>query len=87
MAKRDLPVTFGILGFFTVAAYIANLFTNSNYMFLLRGDGTPYDILYNLVGGHPVLYPIGVMALFVIYILAFYQIHWLCTRKKQAVAK
>lgn len=84
MAKRDIPVTFGILGFFCVAAYTANIFTDSNYMFLLRGDGTPYDILYNLVGGHPVLYPVGVVALFVIYILAYYAIYHYCTRKKKA---
>lgn len=83
MAKRDIPVTFGILGFFCVSACIANSFTDSNYMFLLRGDGTPYDILYNLVGGHPVLYPVGVVALFVIYILAYYAIYRLCTRREK----
>ena len=84
MAKRDLPVTFGILGFFCVAAYIANIIDDCNYMFLSRGDGTPYDILYNLLGGHPVLYPVGVVALFVPYILAYYAIYRLCTRKQQA---
>ncbi len=83
MAKRDIPVTFGILGFFCVAAYIANMYTNSNYMFLLRGDGTPYDILFNLVGGHAVLYPVSVVALFLVYICAFYGIYWLCARKKK----
>ncbi len=84
MAKRDIPVTFGILGFFCVAAYIANVFTNSNYMFLLRGDGTPYDILFNLVGGHAVLYPVSVVALFLVYICAFYGVYQLCTRKQKA---
>ena len=87
LAKRDVPFTFGILAFFGVAACIANSFTNSNYMFLLRGDGTPYDILYNLVGGHPILYPASVMGLFVIYIIAFYQIHWFATQKKTSAAK
>ena len=86
MAKRDLPFTFGILGFFCVAAYVANIIDDCNYMFLSRGDGTPYDILFNLVGGHPVVYSVSVVALFVIYILAYYQIFWLCTHKKQSVA-
>ena len=84
MSKRDIPFTFGILAFFCVAAYIANIFTNSNYMFLLRGDGTPYDILYNLVGGHAVLYPVSVVALFVVYILAYYGIYRACTKKQEA---
>jgi uncharacterized membrane protein YwaF len=76
MAKRDLPVTFGILGFFCVAAYIANIIDDCNYMFLSRGDGTPYDIVYNLVNGHPVLYPFSVVLLFVIYIVAYYFIYY-----------
>lgn len=41
-------------------------------MFLMEGDGTPYDIIYNLVGGNPVAYPIIVVVLFFIYIVAFY---------------
>ena len=85
MAKRDIPFTYGILGFFCVAAYIANVIDDMNYMFLQRGDGTPYDILYNLVGGHPVLYPICVVALFLIYIRAFYAIYRRCTCKKAKV--
>jgi len=48
-----------------------------NYMFLVRGDGTPYDILYNLVGGHPILYPMGVILLFLLYIAAFYGVYYL----------
>ena len=86
MKKWNIPITFTILFFFCVAAYVANIFTDSNYMFLLRGDGTPYDILYNLVGGHAVLYPVLVVALFVVYILAYYGIYRLCTPKKKVVA-
>ncbi len=87
MKKKNIPITFTILGGFCVAAYIANIFTDSNYMFLSRGDGTPYDILFNLVGGHPVLYPIGVVALFLVYICAFYAIYHSLARKKQAAGK
>ena len=47
----------------------------------MRGDGTPYDILYNLVGGHPVLYPLGVVVLFYLYIVAFYGVYYLIQKK------
>ena len=72
MKKQNIVITYGILLGFCVAAYIADITIPYNYMFLISGDGTPYDILYNLVGGSPVLYPMGVVALFLIYISAFY---------------
>ena len=86
MKKKNIFITYCILFSFGIAAYIANIFTDKNYMFLLRGDGTPYDILYNLVGGNPVAYPIGVMALFVGYIALFYWIYFLVTSKKSKKA-
>lgn len=84
MKKQNIPITYAILTGFCVAALTANLLLDYNYMFLMRGDGTPYDVLFNLVGGNPILYPIGVIALFFIYILAFYAIYQLATRKKAA---
>ncbi len=72
MKKRNIPITLAILTGFCVAAYIANVTIDYNYMFLMRGDGTPYDIIYNLVGGNPVAYPIIVVVLFYLYIVAFY---------------
>ncbi len=75
MKKENIPVTLAVLGSFCIAAYIANIYTDCNYMFLSRGDGTPYDIAFNLVGGNPVLYPLFVIALFVVYIFAFYFIY------------
>ena len=81
MKKRNEWITFTILSGFCVAAYVVNRLTDYNYMFLMAGDGTPYDLLYNLVGGHPVLYPLGVVALFLIYILAFYGCFYLYARK------
>ena len=53
-----------------------------NYMFLMRGDGTPYDIVYNAVGGSPVLYPLSVEGLFLLYIAVFYQAVYLIRRKR-----
>lgn len=81
MNKRDIPLTSGILGMFCIFAYIANKFTDCNYMFLSRGDGTPYDIIYNWVNGNPVLYPICVVGLFVIYISAFYYLYFVFNKR------
>ncbi len=72
MKKKNIPITLSILTGFCIAAYIANITIDYNYMFLMRGDGTPYDIFYNLVNGHTVLYPMIVVVLFFIYIIAFY---------------
>ena len=52
-------------------------------MFLVRGDGTPYDILYNLVGGNPVVYPLCVVGLFLLYISTVYLVHFLVCRKQK----
>ena len=86
MDKKDIPVTLGILTFFCAAAFVANELVEYNYMFLRRGDGTPYDILFNLVGGHPVIYPVGVVALFFLYILGFYAIFFAVTKKRKVNA-
>lgn len=84
MKRRNIPITYAILLFFCAAAYIADKLIPYNYMFLIRGDGTPYDILYNLVGGSPVLYPIGVVVLFLIYIAAFYGIFYPIKNRRRA---
>ena len=85
MKKKNIGITFGILFGFCIAAYVANVTIPYNYMFLMAGDGTPYDILYNLVGGSKVLYPLGVVLLFVIYIVLFYWLfHVFAHRKDQA---
>jgi uncharacterized membrane protein YwaF len=82
MKKKNIPITFSILFSFCVCAAIANACLDYNYMFLVRGDGTPYDLLYSLVGGNAVLYPIGVILLFVMYILAFYGVYFLVSGRK-----
>lgn len=82
LKKENSPITFGILFAFCFAAYTANNILDYNYMFLRRGDGTPYDIFYNLLGGHPVLYPLTVVGLFVVYIGVFYFIRHLLKKKK-----
>ena len=82
MKKKNIPITVGILSGFCIAAYIANHLLDYNYMFLMRGDGTPYDIFYNMVNGSPILYPIVVVLLFVLYITAFYAIYFLINSKR-----
>ena len=53
-------------------------------MFLMQGDGTPYDIVYNWVGGHEVLYPVMVVLLFIVYISAVYGAYFLHKKLKNA---
>jgi uncharacterized membrane protein YwaF len=83
MKKKNIPITICILSGFCVAAYIANIFTDCNYMFLTRGDGTPYDIVYNLVGGNPIIYPLCVVGLFALYITAFYYSYYAIRKIKK----
>ncbi len=81
MKKKNISVTCLILAFFCVLAYIVNILVDYNYMFLMNHDGTPYQIFYNLVDGHKVLYPLIVVGLFVIYIVAFYGVYYAVCRK------
>lgn len=83
MKKKNIWITFSILLGFCITAYITNILIDYNYMFLVRGDGTPYDILYNLVNGHKVLYPLLVVILFIIYILIFYFSYFFFKKRKQ----
>ncbi|MBE6647817.1 MAG: hypothetical protein E7611_09330 [Ruminococcaceae bacterium] len=87
MKRRNIPYSIAILSFFCIAAYIANVTLDYNYMFLMRGDGTPYDIVFNLVGGNPIVYPISVVLLFFIYITAFYFVYYLIAGKRRGTAK
>ena len=84
MKRSNIVITFGIMLGFCVAAYAADLLLPYNYMFLMRGDGTPYDLIFNAVGGSPVLYPITVVLLFILYISAFYGVYFLINKKSSA---
>lgn len=83
MKRKNIGITFGVLFAFCVAAYVANVLLDYNYMFLVRGDGTPYDVLYTLVGGNAVLYPLGVVLMFVLYIIAYYGVFYLIKNKRK----
>ena len=84
MKKENIWMLFAILGGFIILAFIANYTIPYNYMFLRSDDGTPYFIVTKLVNGNKVLYPIGVIMLFVIYIFVFYGIYYLITKKRKA---
>ena len=86
MKRKNIGICYTILLGFCVTAYTVNHLVDYNYMFLMAGDGTPYDVLYNLVGGSPVWYPVGVVALFLLYISLFYYGYYLATRKKLKVS-
>lgn len=75
LKKKNLVITTAILLSFSVMAYVANLLLDYNYMFLMHHDGTPYSIFYNMVGGSPILYPLVVVGIFVIYLFLFYFIY------------
>ena len=87
LKKKNMVYTFAILFVFCILAYVANITLDYNYMFLMRHDGTPYEIFWNMVGGIQVLYTIVVILLFVIYILLFTFIYNFIKEKnaKQAV--
>ena len=82
MKKKNIGITFVILLSFCVVAYIANVTIPYNYMFLMAGDGTPYDILYNMVNGHKIFYPVSVVALFLVYIAVYYWVFYLFSYRK-----
>ncbi len=83
LKKKNIPLTLAILTLFCAVAYIVNPILDTNYMFLVRGDGTPYDIFYNMVGGNAVLYPLIVVVLFYLYIAAFYGLTFLIRRQRE----
>lgn len=81
MKKENIKITNLILLSFCIVAYIVNHLVDYNYMFLVRGDGTPYDIIYNLVNGNQIVYPIIVIALFFGYITLFYYVYYLILKQ------
>lgn len=84
LKKKNIPITFAIILGFCGAAYIADVALDYNYMFLMRGDGTPYDLLMSAVGGNQTAYTVGVILLFLVYIMLFYSVYYLIKGRKKA---
>ena len=87
MKMQNIWMTLAILSGFTVAALVANFALDYNYMFLMSHDGTPYVLLWNLVGGNPVLYAVGVVVIFVLYIVLYYYVYYWITTKTNPFAR
>ena len=81
LKRKNIPITFGILFGFGIAAYLANILLDYNYMFLMYHDNTPYMYFYDMVNGSPILYPIVVMLIFVLYVSVFYLIYFKIKRR------
>lgn len=87
MKRKNFPITISILLGFSILAYVANTILDYNYMFLMYHDDTPYSIFWNMVGGNPVLYPLVVVGIFVLYIVGFYAVDGWIEKRKQTAAK
>ncbi len=85
LKKENYWITIAVLFGFSLAAYVANVILDYNYMFLMYHDGTPYSIVYNLVGGNAIIYPIMVVGIFVVYVTLFYYIYLKIIKKKKAI--
>ena len=83
LKKENCIITIAIILGFSVMAYVANVILDYNYMFLKYHDGTPYSIIYNLVGGNAIMYPLTVVGIFVVYAILFYYIYAKIIEKKQ----
>lgn len=80
MKKKNAVFTFGILTVVCIAAYVVNHLIDYNYMFLMRPDGTPFEIVYSLLSGSKVFYPISVTLLMFLYMLAYYGFYHLTVK-------
>ena len=87
MKPKNAWISCAILGFVGISAYIANLLLDTNYMFLMRDDGTPYFIFYDLVNGNGILYPLLVLSTLVLWIGLFYGAFSLVGKRRQAKQK
>ncbi len=83
LKKKNIGITFSIMLTTCILAYVTNHIIDYNYMFLMRGDGTPYDILYNMVNGNQILYPLIVVLLFILYIIIFYHVYYIIKKHKK----
>ena len=83
MKPKNLWTSYSILGSFGVVAYIVNLLLDKNYMFLMRDDGTPYFIFYQMVNGNRVLYPMIVIATLAVWMSGYYLVFYFKRKQKK----
>ena len=82
MEKRDIPFSIGILFTFMTIALIVDYVSipikgsPRNFMFFFHGDGTPFTIFHDLVGGHNIPYQIIIYILQCGYMGLFYVVYY-----------
>ena len=82
MEKKDIPYVIGLLFVFMTIALIVDYVSipvkgsPRNFMFFFHGDGTPFTIFHDLVGGNKIAYQIIIYILQCGYIGAFYAIYY-----------
>lgn len=82
MEKRDIPFSIGILfTFMTIALIVDYIYipikgTPRNFMFFFHGDGTPFTIFHDLVGGNKIAYQIIIYVLQCGYMGLFYAAYY-----------
>ena len=87
MEKRNIPFVIGILFVFMSITLAVDYGTGKNYMFFLGGDGTPFGLIYDWVGGNLIAYQAIIYVLQCGYIGLFYLVYypiakWVKARKQ-----
>ena len=76
MEKRNIVFVIGILFVYMSITLAVDYATGKNYMFFLGGDGTPFGLFYDMVGGNLIAYQIIIYVLQCGYIGVFYLIYY-----------
>ena len=92
MEKKNIPYVIGLLFVFMTIALIMAYAFNKNFMFFFNGDGTPFTLFHDMVGGNKIAYQIIIYILQCGYIGGFYAFYypfmkWIKKRKTMKVEK
>lgn len=75
--KKTLLINIIIMLLFSGFAWIGAIYTPQNYMFLVRPDGTPFEIFYKLFNGSKIWYPISIIVLQLVFLWLFYLVAYI----------
>ena len=76
MEKRNIPFVIGLLFVYMSITLVVDYTTGKNFMFFLGGDGTPFELFFDLVKGNLIAYQIIIYILQCGYIGLFYLIYY-----------
>lgn len=87
LKKKNLWISAAILISIEILAYIADILLKgsgyeSNYMFLVRSAGTPFEICNKIVGGIQILYTLFVATLYMLVFVAYVGVTHIVRRSK-----